>query len=67
MIVLYKQGKNIAFREATVVQLRNEHSLIRDFKDEVPGYVNNIIIMELLSGLALSEAPDRTSENLRLC
>ncbi len=66
-ICLYKQGKNIAFREATVVQLRNEHSLIRDFKDEVPGYINNVIIMELLSGLALSEAPDRTSENLRLC
>lgn len=66
-ICLYKQGKNLAFREATVFQVRNQHSLILDFKDEVPGYLNNTRIMELLGDLELSPAPDQTSANLRLC
>jgi hypothetical protein len=66
-ICLYKLGKHIAFREATVFQLRNEHSLIRDFKDEVPGYLNNIRIMEILTSLPLSDAPDDIGNNLRLC
>lgn len=66
-ICLYKLGKNIAFREATVFQVRNPHSLIRDFKDEVSGYLNNTRIIELLSGLTLSNLPNKTGENLRLC
>jgi hypothetical protein len=48
-------------------QIRNEHSLIRDFKDEIPGYLNNVRIIELLSDLELSDAPNRTGENLCLC
>lgn len=63
-VCLYKLGKHIAFREATVFQDRNEHSLIRDFKDEVPGYLHNARIMEILSGIDLSED---TGTNLRLC
>ncbi len=66
-ICLYKLGKSIAFREATVFQERNVHSLIRDFKDEVPGYLNNIKIVEILSDLPLSDSPDRVGENLRMC
>lgn len=66
-ICLYKLGKNLAFREPTVFQVRNEHSLIRDFKDEVPGYLNSIRIMDILGSLTLSNTPDRIGENLRLC
>lgn len=66
-ICLYKAGKQIAYREATMFQVRNEHSLISDFKDEIPGYLNNIRIMELLSGLTLSGALDRMGENMRIC
>ncbi len=66
-ICLYKLGKHIAFREATVFQARNEHSLIRDFRDEIPGYLNNVRIMEILSNLPLSDAPDDTGNNLRRC
>jgi hypothetical protein len=50
-----------------VFQLRNEHSLIRDFKDEVPGYLNNVRIMEILTSLPLSDTPDDMGNNLRLC
>lgn len=66
-VCLYKLGKNLAFREATVLQVRNAHSLINDLKDEVPGYLNNLKIMEILGELPLSNLPDRIGENLRLC
>ena len=66
-ICLYKLGKHIAFREATVFQDRNEHSLIRDFKDEVLGYINNVKIMEILNSLTLSDRPNQIGNNLRLC
>jgi STELLO glycosyltransferases len=64
---LYAMGKNIAFRDATVLQERNEHSLIRDFRDEVPGYLHNTRIIEILKGLNLSAAPKDCSANLRKC
>lgn len=66
-VCLYKLGRHIAFREATMFQVRNEHSLIRDFKDEIPGYLNNMKIMEILSSIALSASPTDVGENLRLC
>ncbi|MGF1479781.1 MAG: STELLO glycosyltransferase family protein [Cyanophyceae cyanobacterium] len=66
-VCLYKLGKQIAFLEATVFQDRNEHSLIRDFRDEVPGYLHNAKIMELLTEVNLSAAAEKTGENLRRC
>jgi hypothetical protein len=66
-ICLYKLDKHIAFREATVFQDRNEHSLIRDFKDEVSGYLNNVKIMEILRSLTLSNRSSDMGENLYLC
>jgi len=34
-------GSGIVFHDATVYQERNEHNLLRDFQDEVPGYLHN--------------------------
>src|SRR6185436_15069807 len=39
---------SILFHNATVRQERNEHSLIRDFEDEIPGYLNNARICKML-------------------
>jgi hypothetical protein len=64
---LYAMDKPLAFREATVLQERNEHSLIRDFKDELPGYLNNPRIVEILEGLSLSSDPARCKQNLGAC
>jgi len=64
---LYAMGKPLAFREATVLQERNEHSLIRDFKDELPGYLNNPRIIEILEGLSLSSDPAQCAQNLGAC
>jgi STELLO glycosyltransferases len=64
---LYAMDKPMAFREATVLQERNEHSLIRDFKDELPGYLNNPRIIEILEGLTLSSDPSACAQNLGVC
>ncbi len=64
---LYAHGYAIAFKEATMYQIRNEHSLIRDFKDEVPGYLNNVLIMEILEGLHLKPEISAAGENLLSC
>lgn len=66
-ICLYRMGKQIAFRSATMQQVRNEHSLIRDFEDEIPGYLNNARFISVLQDLPLSDGPDRVGENLRAC
>jgi hypothetical protein len=64
---LYAMGKSLAFRDATVFQERNQHSLIRDFRDEVPGYLNNMRIMEILTNLNLSADPAQCAANLGKC
>jgi hypothetical protein len=66
-VCLYAMGKSVAFREATVLQERNQHSLIRDFADEVPGYLNNMKIVEILTGLGLPGEAEKTGENLWKC
>lgn len=66
-ICLYKAGKQIAFGQATMFQDRNEHSLIRDFADEISGYLNNAKIMELLSDISLSDDPNQIGPNMRIC
>ena len=66
-VCLYAMGKHVAFCEPTVFQDRNEHSLIRDFRDESPGYLNNVQIVEVLSRLALSPAPGHAARNLWTC
>jgi hypothetical protein len=57
----------ILFHEPTVSQERNEHNLMRDFKDEVPGYLNNSRISEALDKLSLQKGLDKLNDNLRIC
>ena len=66
-ICLYQLGKYLCFREATVLQVRNEHSLIKDFEDEISGYLNNVKIIERLSHLSLSQKPSDIGNNLYAC
>jgi hypothetical protein len=41
-------GFPVAFHPPTVEQVRNEHDLMRDFADEVPGYLGNRNMVEVL-------------------
>jgi STELLO glycosyltransferases len=56
--ILHHLGHPVMFHESTVWQERNEHSLHRDFCDEVPGYVNNHEIRTALMDLDLGKETD---------
>lgn len=60
-------GWSIVFHSSTVRQERNGHSLIKDFEDEVVGYLNNSLIASTLTKLPLKEGKENIYENLELC
>src|ERR1043165_4049113 len=57
----------VLFHEPTVWQERNEHNLMRDFKDEVPGYLHNASIREALGRLELRPGASNIPASLRAC
>jgi STELLO glycosyltransferases len=64
---LWEIGAGVAFHAPEVIQDRNEHNLLRDFQDEVPGYLSNGRIRELLDGLKLQPGESLVRENLLNC
>lgn len=54
---LWSNNQRLAFRSATVVQERNEHNLMRDFRDEVDGYLMNARIAEILAVVRAESLP----------
>jgi hypothetical protein len=65
--IAWANNWGILFHEPTVRQERNEHNLLRDFKDEVPGYLNNSAICDRLANLQLAPGAEKIAENLRIC
>ncbi|MET0626166.1 MAG: STELLO glycosyltransferase family protein [Pyrinomonadaceae bacterium] len=63
----WEQGWSVLFHEPTVWQERNEHNLMRDFRDEVPGYLHNDSIREALASLTLAPGVGRLGEGLMAC
>lgn len=63
----WANGWSILFHEPTVWQERNEHNLMRDFADEVPGYLHNRAIGAALDALPLAPGLENLGGNLRLC
>ena len=57
----------ILFHHATVWQERNEHNLLTDFRDELPGYKNNHEIVQRLSTLKLQKGLTYLPDNLVTC
>ncbi len=64
---LWAIGSGVAFHSAEVFQERNVHDLMRDFKDEVPGYLQNDKIASLLTSLELDGDPQALGANLLTC
>ena len=64
---LWELGHGVVFHAAEVEQLRNEHDLVRDFEQEVPGYCGNARIADLLAKLPLDAGPERVGDNLLRC
>ena len=65
--IAWEYGWKIAFRSPTVYQERNRHDLLKDFHDEVPGYLHNSALASALQSLELSGKQEDVFENLRAC
>lgn len=65
--IFWENGWHVLFHEATVTQERNEHDLLDDFRDEIPGYLHNQRIGDALSALSLKSGKSHLGENLVKC
>ena len=65
--IAWENNWALLFHAATVRQERNAHNLLRDFADEVPGYVHNRTIAERLEALTLVPGLANIPENMRVC
>ena len=63
--IAWENGWSVLFHEATVRQRRNPHDLLRDFRDEVPGYLANREICAALQALELEPGGLRVAANMR--
>jgi hypothetical protein len=57
----------VMFDEPTMRQERNAHDLMKDFRDEVPGYLHNSSIAASLSSLRLDRGIERIPANMKVC
>ena len=57
----------ILFHVPTVSQERNQHDLLKDFRDELPGYLHNGEICAALDHLELRSGVENIPDNLRIC
>lgn len=64
---LWANGWRVAFVGPVMRQDRNEHNLLRDFEQEVDGYLHNARIAERLIELDLKAGDEALFENLLRC
>jgi hypothetical protein len=64
---LWALGLGVVFHAAEVLQARNTHDLMRDFEDEIPGYLLNAKIVRALDELDLSPQEEGVPANLVAC
>jgi len=65
--IMWENNWHLLFHEATMWQDRNEHNLMKDFADEVPGYLNNDRIAKTLEDLNLNRGTEYLGDNLIKC
>ncbi len=64
---LWEMGNGVVFHPPEVIQERNVHNLMRDFEDEIPGYLGNRRFAEVLSKLVLAPGKENVADNLIRC
>lgn len=64
---LWALGYGMVFHAAEADQQRNLHNLLRDFEDEVSGYLQNQKIVNALEAQSLKAGAGEVGNNLRLC
>jgi len=65
--IAWENGWSVLFHSPTVWQERNDHDLMRDFEEEVPGYLNNSLIARELESLELAPGLAALGDNLMSC
>ncbi|HKR03024.1 MAG TPA: STELLO glycosyltransferase family protein [Bacteroidia bacterium] len=65
--IFWTNGWSLLFHKPTVYQLRNEHNILRDFKEEIPGYLNNNLFVQTLEKLELKTGEKNIYDNLLKC
>ena len=65
--ILQNDNQNILFFGTTMRQDRNDHNLMNDFKQEVPMYLLNTQINEILLKLKLPKGNHNYLNNLNIC
>jgi len=64
---LWAMGYGLVFHGPEMYQERNPHNLLRDFEQEIPGYLGNDKICQILEKLNLSGKPEDAGSNLHFC
>jgi hypothetical protein len=64
---LWELDMGVVFHAAEVIQERNEHDLMRDFKDEIVGYTRNKEFAKTLETLTLGSNEGDIGQNLLMC
>lgn len=65
-VIAWKFGWSIGYFKPTVIQERNDHDLMKDFEDEIQGYLNNEKILETLISVNLDSNLAKIFDNLFL-
>ncbi len=65
--ICWENGWNVCFFSPTVYQDRNEHNLMKDFEDEIQGYLHNEEVCKALSKLELKSGTENIGSNLFAC
>jgi hypothetical protein len=65
--ICWENNWYILFHNATLWQVRNDHDLLKDFEDEIPGYLNNKKITDALSEVVLIKGSENIGPNLVKC
>ena len=63
----WENGWSVLFHEATVYQERNEHNLMKDFADEVPGYLHTDTIQQILAATPVKKGVEHIPDAMCLC
>ncbi len=65
--IAWECGWSVLYHSPTVIQERNEHNLMGDFKDEISGYMNNLNICKELESLNLKGGVEYIFDNMVTC
>lgn len=65
--ILWANNWHLSFHSSNAYQQRNAHDLMKDFEEEISGYLNNHKIVEDLNTLDLKKGEAHIYENLRIC